>query len=276
MIKSNYSTATVSITLESLLEAGAHFGHQTEKWNPKMLPYIFGERNGIHILNLDITLKLWEQTRRFIINTVAKGGNGLFVGTKQQAREIIKAEAERSSSFFVNSRWLGGTLSNFQTIKNSIDRLKRYEEFLAKAEDPSSKIKIAKKEKLSMSREVDKLQASLGGIRDMRSLPEFLFVVDIIKEHIAVAEARRLQIPVIALVDSNVDPTLIDYPIPSNDDAIRTLRLLTAGIADAVIEGKAINAASIPKDNRGANAEAVRNGTNGAGTTAHAATAIAH
>ena len=239
------------ITIKSLLEAGAHFGHQTQRWNPKMLPYIYAARNGIHIINLDITMRLWLRARKYIVDTASRGGSILIVATKQQAREIVEQEGKRSGAFYVTQRWLGGTLTNFDTIKRSIDRMRKLEEYIAKSELPGSEIKLKKKEKLVITREIGKLESSLGGIRNMRKLPELVFVIDIQKEAIAVAESRRLHIPVIGLVDTNVDPTTIQFPIPSNDDAARTLQLYVAGIADAVIEGRGIYESRRGKDQGG-------------------------
>jgi small subunit ribosomal protein S2 len=230
----------IVVNVKSLLDAGAHFGHQTERWNPKMLPYIFCERNGVHIINLDITNKLWQRARRYVIDTVSRGGSVLVVATKLQAREIAEREAKRCRAFHVTRRWLGGTLTNFETVKNSIERMKKMEEYLAKAEDQTSELKLKKKEKLNMSRQLGKLDTALGGIRQMRKQPDLIFVVDILKEQIAVSEARRLHIPVMALVDTNVDPSDVQFPIPSNDDASKTLELFLVSLADAVIEGRAI------------------------------------
>ncbi len=229
----------VEISIRTLLEVGAHFGHQTQKWNPKMLPHIYCAKNGIHILNLDGTLGLWEKARKFIVDTISRGGSLLYVGTKIQARDIVQEEAARSGSFYVTTRWLGGTLSNFQTIKNSIDRMRKLEELLVQSETDVTKVKITKKEKLEITREVGKLEQSLGGIRMMKRPPDALFVIDVLKETIAVQEARRLRIPVIALTDTNANPDRIEYPIPSNDDASRTIRLFSAAVGDAVIEGRA-------------------------------------
>lgn len=228
----------VKVTIESLMEAGAHFGHQKERWNPKMLQYIYTERNGVHIINLDTTMKLWERARKYILDRASLGGSVLFVGTKIQGRDIIKEEAERSGSYFITSRWLGGTLTNFETIKNSVERMKRLEELLSKASEEGSQVKLNKKERLNISRELDKLEANLGGIRTMKKLPDVIFVVDISKDDIAIKEARRLHIPVVAMVDTNVDPDTVDFPIPSNDDAPKALRLFTSAIADAILEGK--------------------------------------
>ena len=240
----------VPVTIKSMLDAGAHFGHQTHRWNPRMLPFIYGERNGIHIINLDLTQRLWDRARKYVVDTVSRGGSILFVGTKIQAREIVSSEADRCGAFHVTTRWLGGTLSNFQTIKNSIDRMRKIEGLLADAEQEGSKVRLVKKEKLTMAREVEKLSANLGGIRSMKKLPDVLFVVDVVKEHIAVAEARRLHIPVIALVDTNADPGLVDFPVPANDDATRTINLFVAEMANAIIEGRAQYDARRPKEDR--------------------------
>jgi small subunit ribosomal protein S2 len=231
------------ITIRTLIDAGAHYGHQTERWNPKMLPNIYGARNGVHIINLDITMKRWEIARKYIVDRVSLGGNVLFVGTKQQAKEIVKEEAQRSGAFYVTSRWLGGCLSNFQTIKNSIDRMRKLEGLLAEASTEGTKIKITKKERLDISRQVEKLEANLGGIRDMKRVPDVIFIVDVVKESIAIAEANRLHIPVVALVDTNADPAAVAFPIPSNDDAARSIRLFCSAVADAIIEGRAVQAA---------------------------------
>jgi small subunit ribosomal protein S2 len=223
--------------MKQLLEAGVHFGHQTSRWNPKMKPYIFGARNGIYIIDLQRTVKLFEQAYAFVRNLVAGGGMVLFVGTKKQAQDAIREESVRSGMFYVNNRWLGGTLTNFQTIKQSIDRLKKCEETL---EDPAMAEALTKKEMLGVQRERDKLLNSLGGIKAMRKLPDTLFVIDPKKEEIAVREANKLHIPVVAVVDTNCDPDVVDYRIPGNDDAIRAIRLFCAAMADAVLEGKAL------------------------------------
>lgn len=238
----------VQVNIKSMLEAGAHFGHQTHRWNPKMLPFIYTARNGIHIINLDNTQKLWERARKYIVDTVSRGGTVLFVGTKPAAREIVKNEATRCGALHVTTRWLGGTLSNFQTIKSSIERIKKLEDLLKKSEDPESKVRLAKKEKVAISKQLEKLDASLGGIRQMKKVPDLIFVVDIIKEAISIAEARRLRIPVVAMVDTNVDPVQVDFPIPSNDDASRTIRLFVAAVADAIIEGRKEFEARRPKE----------------------------
>ena len=254
----------VPVTIKSMMEAGAHFGHQTERWNPRMLPYIFGVRNNVHIINLDITLKNWDRARKFVADDSARGGTLLMVGTKNQARDIVRANAQRSAAFYVTSRWLGGTLTNFQTIKNSIDRMKKLEDLLVQAADENSKIKLNKKEKLFISRELEKLEINLGGIRGMKKAPDVIFVVDVIKEEIAVAEARKLHIPVIALVDTNTDPNVVSFPIPANDDSTKTIQLLTAGIADAILEGRSALEAEISKGREASQAsEKENNGHNG-------------
>src|SRR5262245_4643798 len=225
------------VSMKQLLEAGVHFGHQTSRWNPKMKPYIFGARNGIYIIDLQRTVKLFETAYAFVRDLAARGGSLLFVGTKKQAQDAVREEAERCGMFYVNTRWLGGTLTNFQTIKQSIDRLKKCEETL---EDPAMAEALTKKEMLGVSRERDKLLASLGGIKTLRKLPDALFVIDPKKEEIAVKEANKLRIPVVAVVDTNCDPDVVDYKIPGNDDAIRAIRLFCAAMADAVLEGKAL------------------------------------
>ena len=221
--------------MKNLLEAGVHFGHQTSRWNPKMKPYIFGARNGIYIIDLQQTVKMFRDAYNFVRDLTASGGQMLFVGTKKQAQDVIREEAERCGAFYVNSRWLGGTLTNFQTIKQSIDRLKKLDEML---EDPEIMQAITKREAGNVRRERDKLLQSLGGIKGLRKLPDALFVIDPAKEEIGVKEANKLGIPVVAVVDTNCDPDLIDYRIPGNDDAIRAIRLFCAAIAEAVIEGR--------------------------------------
>ncbi|MDQ7837438.1 MAG: 30S ribosomal protein S2 [Thermodesulfobacteriota bacterium] len=222
------------VTMKQLLEAGVHFGHQTRRWNPKMKPYIFGTRNGIYIIDLQKTVQLFKTAYDFIVQAATGGKPVLFVGTKKQAQESIAEEASRCGMFYVNSRWLGGTLTNFQTIRKSIDRLKTLE---AMKEDGSIH-RFKKKEILQMEKEIVKLEKSLGGIKEMGKLPGALFVVDPRKEYIAITEARKLGIPVVAIVDTNCDPDGIDYLIPGNDDAIRAIRLLTSRMADACLEGK--------------------------------------
>jgi small subunit ribosomal protein S2 len=224
------------VTMKELLEAGVHFGHQTRRWNPKMAPYIFGARNGIHIIDLQKTVQFFKITYNWVVETVANGGIMLFVGTKKQAQDAIAEEAQRCGMFYVNHRWLGGMLTNYQTISRSIQRLKEFE---AMKEDGSIK-RFPKKEILMMEKKAAKLERALGGIKDMGRLPDIIYVVDPRKEDIAVAEGRKTGIPLVAIVDSNCDPTEIDYPIPGNDDAIRAIRLLTARMADAVLDGKKV------------------------------------
>jgi small subunit ribosomal protein S2 len=222
------------VTMKELLEAGVHFGHQTRRWNPKMGPYIFGARNGIHIIDLQKTVQFFKVAYNFVVETVANGGIVLFVGTKKQAQDAIAEEAKRCGMFYVNHRWLGGMLTNFQTISRSIARLKEFETM---KEDGTLK-RFPKKEVLMMEKKAAKLERSLGGIKDMGRLPDIVYVVDPRKEDIAVAEARKMGVSLLAIVDSNCDPTEIDYPIPGNDDAIRAIRLLTSRVADAAAEGK--------------------------------------
>ncbi len=222
------------VTMKELLEAGVHFGHQTRRWNPKMAPYIFGARNGIHIIDLQKTVQFFKTAYNYVVDRVADGGVVLFVGTKKQAQDAIREEAQRCGMFYVNHRWLGGMLTNFQTISRSIARLKEFE---AMKEDGTIK-RFPKKEILMMEKKAAKLERSLGGIKNMGRLPDIVYVVDPRKEDIAIMEARKVNVPLLAIVDSNCDPTEIDYPMPGNDDAIRAIRLLTSRIADAVVEGK--------------------------------------
>jgi len=221
------------ITMKQLLEAGVHFGHQTRRWNPKMQKYIFGARNGIYIIDLQKTLRQFKETYRFVREMSAKGGTILFVGTKKQAQESIFEEAHRCGMPYVNHRWLGGMLTNFTTIKKSIGRLKKYEAM----EEEQSWGNLTKKEILNITKEKDKLGKFLDGIKDMGKPPDAVFVIDPKREEIAIKEARKLGIPILAIVDTNCDPDLIDMVIPGNDDAIRSIRLFTSKIADAVIEG---------------------------------------
>jgi len=224
------------ITMKELLEAGVHFGHQTKRWNPKMAKYIFGERNGIYIIDLQKTLKKFRDAYVFTRNLAANGGTIMFVGTKKQAQETIADEATRCDMFYVNQRWLGGTLTNFATIRKSINHLKRLDEMRETGEFE----RVTKKEALGLDRERAKLEKALAGIKQMDRLPSAVYVIDPRKERIAVAEAQKLVIPIIAIVDTNCDPTGIDHPIPGNDDAIRAIRLITSRIADAVIEGRGV------------------------------------
>ncbi len=252
------------VTIKNLMDAGAHYGHQTQRWNPKMLPNIYGARNGVHIINLDITMKKWEIARKYIVDRVSLGGNVLFVGTKQQAKDIVREEATRCGAFFVASRWLGGCLSNFQTMKNSIERMRKLENLLNEAAQEGSKVKLNKKERLDISRQLEKLEANLGGIRNMKKVPDVIFLVDVVKESIAIAEANRLHIPVVALVDTNADPAAVAFPIPSNDDAARAIRLFSSAVADAIIEGRAIYQARIPQTPTSAERAQASNGAHSA------------
>lgn len=223
-----------SISMKLLLEAGVHFGHQTNKWNPKMKPYIFGARNSIYIIDLQQTVVFFQAAYNFVVKMVAEGGELLFVGTKKQAHESVREEAERCGMPYVNQRWLGGMITNFTTVKKSIDRL-NYLDRMFKDESINA---FPKKEVLKLQKERDKLENVLGGIRDIKGFPGCLFIVDPKREEIAVKEARKLKIPIVAVVDTNCDPDDIDYIIPGNDDAIRAIRLFASKFADAVIEGK--------------------------------------
>ena len=222
-------------TVKEMLQAGLHFGHQTRRWNPKMKPYIYGPRNGIYIINLDITKRLFDKACNFVAQEVKKGGSILFVGTKRQAQSIISEEARRCGMFYIDHRWLGGMLTNFQTIKRSIDRLKAIESMQA----DGTINRFPKKEILLMEKERIKLERNVGGIKDMRNLPSVLFVIDPRKESIAVSEAQKLNIPVVAVADTNCDPDGIDYLIPGNDDAIRSIRLVSSQIAEIILRGQA-------------------------------------
>jgi small subunit ribosomal protein S2 len=223
------------LTVRDLFEAGVHFGHQTKRWNPKMRPYIYGSRSGIHIVDLDQTVGLFKRAFDFVLGSVARGGHVLFVGTKRQAAEIVEEEAKRAAQFFVTNRWLGGTLTNFRTMKGALDRLRTLERM---GEDGTLQ-QLPKKETVRLGKERARLEKHIGGIKGMGSLPQAVYVVDPSQEVIAVAEARKLKIPIVAITDTNCDPDLIDYLIPGNDDAIRSIRLITAAIADACIYGVA-------------------------------------
>jgi small subunit ribosomal protein S2 len=222
-----------NITMKELLEAGVHFGHQTKRWNPKMKEYIFGERNGIYIIDLQKTLKMFKEASKFVTDQAAEGKLVLFVGTKRQAQDAIAEEATRSGMFYVNSRWLGGLLTNWVTVQKSVKRLKELDEM---ATDGRYEL-LPKKEVIKLERERKHLQANLAGIKNLNRLPDLLFVIDSNKEQIAVKEARKLGIPVVAVVDTNCDPTEVDYVIPGNDDALRAIRLFASKIADSVVEG---------------------------------------
>ena len=221
------------VSMKQMLETGVHFGHQTRRWNPKMRPFIFGARNGIHIIDLQQTVKLYRTAHDKIVETVANGGRVLFIGTKRQAQEAVAAEAGRAGQFHVTNRWMGGTLTNFATIQKSIERLKKLEAMFA----DGSVNRYQKKEILTLQREMAKLELTLGGIKDMKEIPGALFIIDPRKERIAVAEAKKLGIPIVAIVDTNCDPDEVDYVIPGNDDAIRAVKLISSAIANAIIEG---------------------------------------
>jgi len=220
-------------TMKQLLEAGVHFGHQTRRWNPKMAPYIFGSRNGIHIIDLQKTLRMANESYDFMRELAAAGGRVLFVGTKRQATDATKEEATRAGQYFVNHRWLGGMLTNFKTVQQSVRKMK---DLQRKKEEGVFEL-ITKKEALKLQGELDKLERTLGGVQEMTHLPDCLFIVDVQKEELAVKEAQKLGIPVVAIVDSNCNPTGIDYVVPGNDDAIRAVRLFCSKIADAILEG---------------------------------------
>ena len=249
-----------AIAMKDLLEAGVHFGHQTKRWNPKMKPYIFGERNGIYILDLGRTAKLYREAAEFITNTAAQGGTVLFVGTKRQAQDAIAEEAQRCGMFYVNQRWLGGLLTNFSTIQRSLARLRELEAMTTDGRYES----LSKKEIARLDKERRKLAKNLDGIRGMGRLPDTVFVVDTRHEQIAVDEARKLKIPVIGVVDTNCDPDQVEYVIPGNDDALRSIRLFAAGIADAVLAGRGLAESANAPDA----AEAKRSHQPAAATTA--------
>jgi len=225
--------ALPDFSMRQLLEAGVHFGHQTHRWNPKMAPYIYGARNNIHIIDLSQSVPLLHQALKQVSDTVARGGRVLFVGTKRQASDIVADAAQRSAQYYVNSRWLGGMLTNWKTISNSISRLRKLDEMLSSGEAQA----FTKKERLNLDREREKLDKALGGIKDMGSTPDLMFVIDTNKEAIAIQEAKRLGIPVVAIVDSNCDPDKVDFPIPGNDDAARAIQLYCDLIAKAAIDG---------------------------------------
>jgi len=240
------------ITMKELLEAGVHFGHQTRRWNPKMKPYIFGARNGIYIIDLQKTLRLFKVAYNFVVDVVANGDSVLFVGTKRQAQDTIREEAHRCNMFYVDNRWLGGMLTNFQTIRKTIDRLNTLETLVEGGEETAN---IVKKELLKFGKEKDKIEKKLGGIREMDNLPGAVFIIDSRKEKIAVAETKKLGIPSIGLVDTNCDPDDVDYLIPGNDDAIRAIRLFSSRIADACLEGKKRREERLQQEDEGAAAE---------------------
>ena len=221
------------LPLRSLLDAGVHFGHQTKRWNPKMRPFIYGARNGIHIIDLDQTTRLFKKAYDFIVDAVGKGGHILFVGTKRQAQDIVQEEAKRAGMYFVTNRWLGGTLTNFRTIKQGLDRLRTLE----RMKEDGTYEQLLKKEVSKLEKERERLEKYLGGLKSMGAVPHAVFVIDPHQEFIAISEARKLGVPVIAITDTNCDPDLVDYVIPGNDDAIRSIKLITSRGADACVEG---------------------------------------
>src|SRR5688572_3427646 len=221
------------LNVRELFEAGVHFGHQTRRWNPKMRPFLYGSRNGTHIIDLDQTVQLFRRAFNFISDVVARGGHVMFVGTKRQAQDIVREEAQRAGQYYVVNRWLGGTLTNFRTIKGGLERLRTLERM---AEDGTYQ-NISKKEISQLEKERSRFEKYIGGVKGMGSLPQAIFVVDPAQETIAVAEARKLKVPLVAITDSNCDPSFIDYPIPGNDDAIRSIRLITSALADACLLG---------------------------------------
>lgn len=242
------------VTMKQMLETGVHFGHQTRRWNPKMRPYIFGARNGIHIIDLQQTVKLFRDAYDKMVDTVARGGKVLFIGTKRQAQEAVAAEASRANQYYVTNRWMGGTLTNFVTIQKSIERLKKLEAMFA----DGSINRYQKKEILLLEREMRKLQESLGGIKDMDKLPQLAFIIDPNREEIAASECRKLGIPIIAVTDTNCDPDNIDYIIPGNDDAIRAIKLFVTAFGEACMDGEAMRKDGEPVEPEEALADAAR------------------
>ena len=227
---------SVEITMRELLEAGVHFGHQARRWNPKMAPYIFTKRNGIHIIDLSKTIPLFKSAMKFVTEEVAKGADVLFVGTKKQAQAIIEEQAQRCGAYYINQRWLGGLLTNFQTVRKSVAKLKKLE----KMEAEGAFEILPKKEVVKLKRQKEKLERFLRGIVDMERIPDIIYIVDTVREELAVKEANKLGIPIVAIADTNCDPDVIDYPIPGNDDAIKAINLITSKLADAILEGKAL------------------------------------
>ncbi|HEX5657363.1 MAG TPA: 30S ribosomal protein S2 [Polyangiales bacterium] len=230
---SDVALGDLPIGVQHFIKAGCHFGHQTKRWNPKMRPFIYGARNGIHIIDLDQTATLFKRAYNFVVEAVGRGGHVLFVGTKRQAQDIVQEEALRANQFFVNDRWLGGTLTNFRTIKTGIERLRTLE----RMNEDGTMDGLPKKEALMLNREREKLEKFLGGIKAMNGVPSVIFVIDPHHEHIAIREGRKLNIPIVAITDTNCDPDLVDFVIPANDDAIRSVKLITSRLADAAIEG---------------------------------------
>jgi small subunit ribosomal protein S2 len=223
------------LSVKELFEAGVHFGHQTKRWNPKMRPFIYGARSGIHIVDLDQTARLFKRAFDFLSETVARGGSVLFVGTKRQAQEIVREEARRAGMYFVTNRWLGGTLTNFRTIKGGLDRLRTLE----RMKEDGTYSQLPKKETVQLEKERTRLEKYIGGLKGMGAVPQAIFVIDPAQETIAVSEAKRLSVPIVAITDTNCDPDMVDYIIPGNDDAIRSVRLITGAVADACVYGAA-------------------------------------
>jgi small subunit ribosomal protein S2 len=255
------------LTMREMMEAGVHYGHQTKRWNPKMKQFIYGARNGVHIIDLQFSVRAFRRAFNFLVNTVASGKPVLFVGTKKQAQDVIREEAARGGQFYVTNRWLGGTLTNFHTVKGSIERLHNIE----KMSTDGTFERMTKKEVIGLTREREKLEKALGGIKDMGELPGAVFIVDVVKEHIAVSEARKLEIPIVAVVDTNCDPDVIDYAIPGNDDAIRSIKLFTSKVAEACIVGqrlareRATTARSQGSDSESGEAPTIRVSSGGEG-----------
>ncbi|HEX7507978.1 MAG TPA: 30S ribosomal protein S2, partial [Polyangia bacterium] len=254
------------LTMRDMMEAGVHFGHQTTRWNPKMKPFIFGARNGIHIIDLQYSVKAFKRAFDFLVRTVAEGKPVLFVGTKKQAQDVVREESTRSGQFYVTNRWLGGTLTNFHTVKQSIERLQSIEKMSA----DGTFERLTKKEVIRITREQEKLEKALGGIKSMGELPGAVFIVDVVKEHIAVSEARKLEIPIVAIVDTNCNPDLINYAIPGNDDAIRAIRLFANKVAEACIIGQKVSreraaTARASADNEGEAVQTIRVSSGGEG-----------
>ena len=255
------------LTMREMMEAGVHYGHQTRRWNPKMKAYIYGARNGVHIIDLQYSVKAFRRAFNFLVNTVAAGKPVLFVGTKKQAQDVIQEEAGRASQYFVTNRWLGGTLTNFHTVKGSIERLNTIE----KMSTDGTFERMTKKEVIGLTREREKLEKALGGIKNMGELPGAVFIVDVVKEHIAVSEARKLEIPIVAVVDTNCDPDVIDYAIPGNDDAIRSIRLFASKVAEACLLGqklqreRATQSRNQASEGEGAEAPTIRVSSGGEG-----------
>jgi small subunit ribosomal protein S2 len=228
-------SAEEPLSVKELFEAGVHFGHQTKRWNPKMRPFIYGARSGIHIVDLDQTARLFKRAFDFLSETVARGGSVLFVGTKRQAQEIVREEARRAGMYFVTNRWLGGTLTNFRTIKGGLDRLRTLE----RMKEDGTYSQLPKKETVQLEKERARLEKYIGGLKGMGQVPQAIFVIDPAQETIAVSEAKRLGVPIVAITDTNCDPDMVDYIIPGNDDAIRSVRLITGAVADACVYGAA-------------------------------------